>query len=157
MTGVLAALATGRHLHSSNHRLPLSSSRRVIGAKRSSPTSGMLPSPPRLARSPPPLAAQADEEEQGSRPRENPRDPGRAPRAERAAAAAEKSPAAAWWAGLHWVRSQLHAEIWLKSTPNPSRPPPLKPLEAPGSRDLKTREAGSPAHDDVTDAAAGGR
>lgn len=55
------------------------------------------------------------------------------------------------------VRSQLHAEIWLKSTPNPSRPPPLKPLEAPGSRDLKTREAGSPAHDDVTDAAAGGR
>lgn len=55
------------------------------------------------------------------------------------------------------VRGQLHAEIWLKGTRDPSRPPPLKLLEGPGSRDLKTREDGSPAHDDVTDAAVGGR
>lgn len=130
MTGVLAALATGRHLHSSNHRLPLSSSRRVIGAKRSSPTSGMLPSPPRLARSPPPLAAQADEEEQGSRPRENPRDPGRAPRAERAAAAAEKSPAAAWWAGLHWGAEPAPRGDLVEKHPQPQSP---TTPQAPGS------------------------
>lgn len=100
MTGVLAALAPGGHLHSSNHPHPLNFVRGGIEAEGQSPTAGVS-APPATSgesqRSLTPQAAKKVQEDRGVSslgPWGNMRSPGRATRPERAAAKSPRSSSA---------------------------------------------------------------
>lgn len=161
MTSVLSTIATEGYLQSSNHRHLLNSSRLSIGTKRSGLHAGCLPCPARRARSWRRLAAQAEEIEREAAehaprapdPGEIQGIPGRALKAERAAVA-ERSPGPQGQA-FSGVRGQPCTTsgrgVTLRT--HPSAGHPSAPKRSPGSQNLRTREAGSPTLNDVSDAA----